>query len=177
MSRRLCAATAAFVFALAAAGSIRAVDAPGTLSVTTDRTQISTRLGHKFAFRTTIANTGPAPARELIAHLNVLSFDSSVYVDPEDWSSHRTNYLSPIPAGGSRTVTWRVQAVNPGRFAVYVAVLPRSGSAPPVTGPTIDVTVAKRTTLNPHGVVPLALGVPALLGLLMLGVRMRRRAR
>lgn len=176
MSRRLGAATA-LVLALAAAGSIRAGDAPGTLSVTADRTQISTRLGHKFAFRTTIANTGAAPVRGLIAHLNVLSFDSSVYVDPEDWSSHRTDYLAPVPAGGSRTVTWRMQAVNAGRFAAYVAVLPRSGPKPPVTGPTIDVTVAKRTTLNPHGVVPLALGVPALLGLLMLGVRMRRRAR
>jgi hypothetical protein len=174
---RLGAATAALVLALATAGSMRAAEVPGTLSVTTDRTQISTRLGHKFAFRTTITNTGAAPARELIAHLNVLSFDSSVYVDPEDWSSHRTSYLSPIPAGGSRTVSWRMQAVNAGRFAVYVAVLPRSGSTPPVTSPTIDVTVAKRTTLNPHGVVPLALGVPALLGLLMLGVRMRRRAR
>jgi hypothetical protein len=177
MSRRLGAATAALVLALAAAGSIRAGDDPGTLSITADRTRISTRLGHKFAFRTTIENRGATATRNLIAHLNVLSFDSSVYVDPEDWSSHRTDYLAPVPAGESRTVTWRMQAVNAGRFAVYVAVLPRSGSKPPVTGPTIDVVVAKRTTLNPHGVVPLALGVPALLGLLMLGVRMRRRAR
>ena len=44
-----------------------------------------------------------------------------VYVDPEDWSSHRTRYLAPISAGGSVTLAWKMQAVNSGSFGVYVA--------------------------------------------------------
>ena len=74
---------------------------------------------------------------ELIAHLNVLSLRSGVYIDPEDWSSNRTRYLPPIPAGGSLTLTWRLQAVNAGSIGVYVAVLPQSVAAkPPTTSPT-----------------------------------------
>jgi hypothetical protein len=134
-------------------------------------------LGHKFVFHSTIANTSGTPLRGLIAHLNVLSLHSGVYVDPEDWSSDRTRYLAPIPARGSVTLTWRMQAVNSGSFRVYVAVLPRSGAArPPVTGPTIRVAIAHRRTINSGGILPLALGIPGFLGGLWLAVRARRRA-
>jgi hypothetical protein len=58
---------------------------------------------------------------------------------------------------------------------MYVAVLPQSGPAvPPVTGPTIQLNVTERKTLNAGGILPLALGIPAFLGLLALGVRLHR---
>jgi hypothetical protein len=144
------------------------------VSVRVDRTAISTSLGHRFVFHTTIANGGAASARGLIAHLNVLSLRNGVYVDPEDWSSHRTRYLAPIPAGGSVTLTWMLQAVNAGSIGVYVAVLGASGR--PVTGPAVHVAIAERKTLNSGGVLPLALGIPALLAALALAIRARRRA-
>jgi hypothetical protein len=105
----------------------------------------------------------------------VLSLRNGTYVDPEDWSSHRTRYLPPVPAGGSVTLTWRMEAVNHGSFGVYVAVVPDSGPArPPAVGPAIKVAVADRKTLNSGGILPLALGIPAALGLVTLGLRFRR---
>jgi hypothetical protein len=103
---------------------------PGSprLTVAVDRTTISTSIGKTFALRATIANRSSAPANDLIVHLNVLSPDGDVYVDPEDWSSNRTRYLAPIPAGRSATVSWKLQAVNSGRIGVYVAVLPHGGA-------------------------------------------------
>jgi hypothetical protein len=41
----------------------------------------------------------------------------------------------------------------------------------------LRVEIAKRRTLNSGGVLPLALGIPALLGLTALGVRARRPKR
>ena len=165
------ATLAAFALASAAdAGS-------NVVSVNVDRNAISTALGRKFVFRTTIANHGTTPVRGLIAHLNVLSLRRGVYIDPEDWSDHRTRYLAPIPGGGSVTLAWKLQAVNAGSIGVYVAVLRQSGAAQsPVTAPTVHVTIARRKTLNAGGVLPLALGIPALLGALTLAVRARRRA-
>jgi hypothetical protein len=155
-----------------------AASSGGRLSVSLDRTQVSTRLGHTFAFHSTIANHGTAPTAGLIAHLNVLSLRNGVYVDPEDWSSHRTRYLASIPAGGSTTLTWRIKAVNAGSIGVYVAVLPGSGAAvPPTTGPTLRIAIADRRTLNSGGIVPLALAVPALLGLVLLAARLQRSRR
>ena len=145
------------------------------LSVSNDRTAIATKLGHKFVFHSTIRNTGTAPAGGLVAHLNVVDLSGHTYVDPEDWSSHRTRYLAPIPAGGSTTLPWPMNAVNSGTIGVYVAVLPRSGApVPPTTGPTLRVRIQDRKTLNSGGILPLALGFPALLGLTALGVRFRR---
>jgi len=146
------------------------------LSVSVDRTQIATGLGRKFSFTSTVTNEGSAPLRGLIAQLDVLSLREGTYVDPEDWSSSRTRYLETIPAGGSITTTWQMQAVNDGEFGIFVAVLPESGDAvPPATAPTIRLEVASRRSLNPSGMAPVALGIPLFLGLLALGVRIARR--
>jgi hypothetical protein len=152
---------------------VAAEPAAAAVSVTVDRTRIATDLGARFAFRSTIANRGTTAARGLIAHLNVLSLRPGVYVDPEDWSEERTQYLGTIPAGGSRTVTWRLQAVTAGSLGVYVAVLTdRDGS--PVTAPAINVAITEHRTLNAGGIVPVALGIPFLLGMLALVVGLRR---
>jgi hypothetical protein len=159
----------------AASAAAPAPSAP-TVAVTVDRAHVSTPLGHTFVLRTRIANDGPAATSPLVAHLNVLSLDPGTYVDPEDWSSRRTRYLGSIRAGAERTETWVIKAVNPGAIAVYVAVLPRSGAPlSPATGPTVRVDIAGRTTLDAGGILPLALGIPATLAALTIGVRLRRR--
>jgi hypothetical protein len=169
-------ALSVLVFALAALAQ-SAAGAAG-VSAGVDRTRISTELGRTFLFRSTIANSGPSRADDLIAHLNIVSLRSDVYVDPEDWSTHRTRYLGSLAAGGSRTMTWRLKAVTSGSFAVYVAVLPRSGGRrPPITAPLVSVAVAGRKTLNAGGILSVALGVPLILGVFTAGLKLRRRRR
>jgi hypothetical protein len=147
-----------------------------TLVVRNDRTTVSTKLGHKFAFRSRIENRGKAAARDLVAHLNVVDLTGHTYVDPEDWSSSRTRYLRPIPAGGSAALTWKLNAVNAGAVGIYVAVLPRSGApVPPATGPTVRAEIADRKTLNSGGILPLALGIPGAIALVAFSVRSSRR--
>jgi hypothetical protein len=142
-----------------------------------DRNHVSTSLGRSFSFATTVANHGTSPTGTLVAHLNVLSLKPGVYVDPEDWSSNRTQYLDSIPPGGSKTVRWRVKAVNGGSLAAYVTVVPQSGAGTPATTHALRFDVASRTTLNSGGILPIALGIPAGIALLALGVRVQRRRR
>jgi hypothetical protein len=138
-----------------------------------DRTAATVRLGHSFAF-TSRVSAGAAPTGRLVLHLNVVSLDPSTYVDPEDWSSHRTRYLRSLAAGAGTSVRWSVKAVNSGRFVVYVSAI-RAGGGPPISvGPPLRVRVAERRTLNAGGVLPLVLGVPA--GVLVAGVALRRRS-
>lgn len=175
MRRRLLVAALATTLAgaLAPAATAAGVD---DVSVTVTPEQIATTLGGKFSFTSTITNGGSTDAEGLIAHLNVLSLKDGTYVDPEDWSGNRTRYLEPIAAGESRTLTWGMQAVNDGDFGIYVAVLPENGApVMPVTGPTVRLDVAERMTLNAGGILPLVLGIPAAIGALALGVRLRRR--
>jgi hypothetical protein len=163
------------LLAVVLVGVGRAEAAVPAVSVEVEPTEITTELGQDFSVRSTIRNEGSSPAVRLVAHLNVLSLRPGLYVDPEDWSEERTRYLAPIPAGGSTTLTWTVTAVNSGSLGVYVAVFPSSGAGRPVTGPTVRADIAGRETIDAGGIVPLALGVPALLGALAVGVRLRRR--
>lgn len=172
--RRARAAGLACALGAALAGPAGAADAAGeqrAVRVSLDRAGVTTRIGETFRFAATVTNAGAARASGLVAHLDVVSLDPDVVVDPEDWSSERTRYLAPLPAGRQARVAWDVKAVDGGRFTAYVAVLGPQGVA---AGPGLDVRVARHRTLDPGGVVPLAVGVPGLLGLLLLGLRRRR---
>ena len=165
--KRLLLVAALFLVAAAPAGA--------GVAVSNDRTRVSTKLGHKFVFHSRVENRGASSATGLVAHLNVVDLTGHTYVDPEDWSSHRTRYLAPIPPGGSTTLSWPMNAVNAGTVGVYVAVLPRSGApVAPTTGPTVRVSIQDRKTLNSSGILPLALGVPVALGVLAITARARR---
>ena len=151
--------------------------ASARVDVTVSRKEVATRLGDDFGFSTVVRNRGTAPASGLVAHLNVVGLSSGIYVDPEDWSAERTKSVPALGPGESTDIDWSVTAVTGGRAAIYVVVLPEeqpSGQAP-VSSPAIDVRIADTKDLNSDGVLPVALGVPALLGLLTLATRRRRR--
>lgn len=155
--------------AVAPAGAL-AGDAGPEIAV--DRSSVAVRLGTSFAFTSTLS-AGAAPTGPLVAHLNVVSLDPATYVDPEDWSTHRTRYLDPLPAGGRRSIRWSVKAVSAGPMAIYVTAVPAGGAGAIAVGPPLHVQVADRKTLNSGGVVPLALAVPAALAALAVAVRRR----
>jgi LPXTG-motif cell wall-anchored protein len=156
--------------------AVLAPSAGASLAVKLDQSSVSTRIGEKFHFSSTVRTLGPQPVPDVVAHLNIVSLDPSVYVDPEDWSSHRTRYFGTFGAGEARRVEWTVQAVNSGRFVVYVAVVDRDGQGSVTASNPLATTVAQKRRLNSGGVVPLALGIPGLLGLGFVVVRRRRRS-
>jgi hypothetical protein len=68
-----------------------------------------------------------------------------------------------------------MQSLNGGRFGAFVSLLSGGGSTrPPVVGPTVQLAVADRKTLNSGGILRLAFGVPAVLGLGLVGMRFAR---
>ena len=148
-------------------------------TVSLSRTEVSTRLGESFSFDSVIRNTGSRPLSGLVAHLNVVGLDTDIYVDPEDWSEERTRNVASLGPGESADVTWDVTAVTGGEAAIYVVVLPGDSPATARDGlavsPAMDVRIAEARNVNSGGVLPLALGVPALLAVAAIAVRRRRR--
>ena len=183
MSRALCLLSACMLTLCAivagpAAGGAATGSRKASLELSVSRTQVSTPLGGSFSFDSKITNVGQRPLSGLVAHLNIVGLSEGIYVDPEDWSENRTRHLDPLRPGQSTNVSWKVKAVTGGEAAIYVVALPgRSPATAPeglAVSPAVDVRITERRTLNSEGVLPLALGVPALLGLLTLGVRARR---
>ncbi|MFI7063818.1 hypothetical protein ACIBL3_22720 [Kribbella sp. NPDC050124] len=115
-------------------------------TITMSQDDLTAVIGQTLTIESVVS--GPA-----IAHLNVVSLDG-VYVDLEDWSQDVTQ---PVPAEKT-SLDWEFQAVNPGRFAVYVVLIPQSGRL--VAGPPVHLTVSRRESLDTGGALPFAIAVP-----------------
>lgn len=142
--------------------SLLATAALADPTITMNQDQLTAVIGQTLTVESVVSDSGTA-----IAHLNVVSLDG-VYVDLEDWSQDVTK---PVPGGAEAQLDWDFQAVNPGRFAVYVVLIPESGKL--VAGPPVMVTVSRRDTLDTAGALPVAITVPALLGIAVLAGRRR----
>jgi hypothetical protein len=171
------AAFAALSSGALAADATRSADS--AQSITFDKARVDLVVGDKFTLTSTITNDGAASTTPVIAHLNVASLTSDVYVDPEDWSSSRSKYLPPLAPGQSVDVTWNLQAVNSGWFDIYVVSLPRGSSSlgadPLVVSDAVLAKVAGKQTANAGGALPAVIGIPLVVGGAALWSRYRHR--
>jgi hypothetical protein len=152
------------------------------IQVTSPQHRLHCVVGDRFTYRLHIGNLAGTSTERLIAHLNVASLTSDVYVDPEDWSSSRSIVLGPLMPHSRTSVSWSVQAVSAGSFVVYAVVLPAGPpgrGGPLVVSPATHVTVVARHTLSAAGSLPVAIAVPVVLAVLLvlIRVRLRRAAR
>lgn len=154
------------------AGQVQAE--PSDVSVELDQTELTVDPGEQFSFESTLHNSGESQSG-LIAHLNILGIDPDLYVDPEDWSTQRTQFLDELPAGDTTQVSWTVRAIDAGELILYVAVSSPGADSVAISGP-LHVTVTGRRVVNPENVVPLVMATP-LVVLALLGVTLVRRLR
>lgn len=177
--RRMLRAGSALLAAVLVVLAAVAAPAAGSVTVTSEGPDVKTAVGRHFDYRARIVNDSSTPTGQLLVHLNVASLTSQVYVDPEDWSTDRSRFLPALAPGAAASLSWDIQAVSPGAFAVYVVVLPAgAGSLAEnrlaVSSPA-RVAVTARRTLNAGGALPVAVAVPVLLGLATLATRSRSR--
>lgn len=149
------------------------------LSISLDTTEVTTLTGERFTFTSTVTNNGTSETGPLVANLNFVSIDQETYMDPEDWSGHRSQTVEPITPGGSATQTWTVKPVLAGEIGVYVAVLPgdpelvSAGSL--AISPGLHISVGEERSLNPGGVLPVVLAVPGFIAAAFVGLVAARR--
>ncbi len=100
-------------------------------------------------------------------------------VDPEDWSPERTQSVDALDPGEASTQSWRLNTILEGDYMVYMVVISPPPSpdttSHPITSPGIHVTVERFVRTNPGGVLPIAVGIPVLVGVVALAVFSLRR--
>lgn len=144
------------------------------VTVALDRARTSVGPGEEVRFESTVRNVGDRPASGLVAHLNILTTDPDVYVDPEDWSPRRTQYLDRLDPGESVRLTWDVQAVTSGPLVLYVAVTDETDRTV-TASPPLSMTVGGQRVVDAGGVLPLVLWMPAGVAALLGATLLRRR--
>lgn len=152
-----------------------AAQAPGDVTVSVEPTTSSIMLGESLDLHVTVTNNATAPIPELVVHLDVTDPTISTSVDPEDWTSTLTRPVGVLAPQATITLDWTVQPIAGGTFAVYAVALSADQAAVSPSN-ILRVEVQDRRVLNPGGILPVALGAPALVGaLLVLQLRLVRR--
>ncbi len=141
--------------------------------VSFDRPAAGMGVGQRVTLHTRITNPGAEPAGPFVAHLDVVSLTPDVTVDPEDWSSERSQDVDALEPGETRELSWPVQAVAAGTFDAYVVLV---GHGPVlVTATPAHLEVAGRRELGAGGALPVVVIMPVLLGLAAAAMRYRLR--
>jgi hypothetical protein len=163
------------------ASGMHALDAGNALSISIDTDYKSIKTGDTFDIHTTVTNNGEEVSSQMFVAMNIMNLQKNGDpVDPEDWSSRRTQAIAPLAEGQSAAQSWTVHAILEGDYMLYMVLIPEpnssQGTSPLVASTGIHMIVAPFTNLNPAGVLPLAIGMPLGLTLLMLVlVRTRNR--
>jgi hypothetical protein len=152
-----------------------------SLKISVDMSYTTVKAGDAIFYNTVVTNNGTKDSVPLSVAMNIINLDAAGdVVDPEDWSPQRTQYIESLAAGKSVTLSWRVNAILDGDYLVYMVLVPEPAGEKATSHPTassaIHLTVTPFTKLNPGGVLPFAIGGPAilLLGMTLLN-RYRRR--
>ena len=150
----------------------------GSLAIELDTSEVSTLTGDRFTITSTVTNPGSDTTPDLVISLNFTSLDGGTYVDPEDWSPQRTQYVEPIEPGATVSQTWTVNPVLEGQIAAYIVVISdttETAIQPLGLSPVVHLDVGAQKSLNPGGVAPVAIAVPGALAALLAAARLSRR--
>jgi ABC-type transport system involved in multi-copper enzyme maturation permease subunit len=142
------------------------------LNISIDTAYKTIKTGDTVDFNTTVINNGGEDSPQMFVAMNIINLaKDGDPVDPEDWSPERTQAIPPLAVGQSATQSWSIHAILDGNYMVYMVLVPEPTSpqstSQPVVSTGIHMTVTPFASLNPGGVLPLALGMPIGLTLLM----------
>ncbi|WP_165982669.1 hypothetical protein [Dankookia rubra] len=163
------AASAAVPLASAAPRACDPTAAQLAVTVTPDpRGPTAPRMGDRLAFRWMVVNHGASAATGMIVWLTLLRVDTGheQAVDLEDWSTDKAVLVDNLASNNIIRRTWTLRLISSGTYRVLVGV-----ATPDVPVPTVAAseafTVAPKLVVESIRVLPVALGIPFTLGILL----------
>ncbi len=162
--------------AIVGATAVAAQEASGAqVEVVVAPATIATEIGMTTDLQVSVTNTGAVATAALAVHLDITNPSGAGSVDPEDWSSTLTRQIGVLQPGATHELIWDVKPISGGDFSLYVTVLGELGGSEIWVSSAVDVAVRSRRSLNPDGVLPVAIAMPALvLGAWTARLRLRR---
>jgi uncharacterized membrane protein len=147
-----------------------------SVTVRLEPTSSSLKLGENLNLHVTVTNSGTQTTPPLVVHIDVTDPSQATSVDPEDWTSTLSQRLGSVAPGTAATVEWNVQPISGGTFLSYAVAL-SPGSDTIATSNAVRIDVARQRTLNPGGILAVAVGVPVVIAMLLLLQIARSRRR
>lgn len=123
------------------------------------------RMGDRLSFQTSILNVGSTPEHGLVAWISLLQTDPGQEqpVDLEDWSAHKAVTAAALEPGQTLEATWPMRLIAAGHYRLVVCLASRE-TRELVTSPVVAFTVQSKPVVASARALPVALGIPLLLG-------------
>ena len=149
------------------------------ISISINMETKTVRASESIFFDTVVTNHTKEASSAIFVAMNIINLDKAGEpIDPEDWSPQRTQSIDALAPGESVTLRWRVNAILHGNVMIYMVAIPQPEgqqvTSHPVASPGIHLTVTPFTKLNPSGVLPVAMGGPILMLIIIYLVNLRR---
>lgn len=176
MSLSHTALAAALALGLGTASALAAEAMPVSIAIAPAATNpAAPRMGDRLSFRTEIRNDGTTPVGGVIGWVSLLRTDRGHEqpIDLEDWSAHKAITLPSLAPGEAVTTDWPFRLIASGTYRVVVSAATRDGAAL-ATSPFADFTVGAKPVVESRRVLPVALGLPLLIGAGMVVTAKRR---
>jgi hypothetical protein len=134
----------------------------------------SPRMGDQLAFHSVIRNQGKPAVDGLIAWLSLVRIDqgNEQPVDLEDWSAHKAITAASLAPDATIATDWPMRLIQAGTYRVVVSVVSRDGSGL-TASPFVDFMVRQKPVVESARILPVALGLPLLIGGALLWRRYR----
>ncbi len=134
---------------------------------------VSPQMGDRLSYRTSIRNLGRAPVEGIVAWFGLVQVDKGKEqpVDLEDWSAHKAVTIPSLAPGQAVQTDWPMRLIAAGHYRVVVSAA-AAGGGPLTPSPFVDLAIRAKPVVESGRVLPVALGVPALL---VAGLLLRRR--
>jgi hypothetical protein len=150
----------------------------GTLSIDLEPAAgnpASPQMGDTLSFHTVIRNDAATPVDGLIAWISLVQIDKGKEqpVDLEDWSAHKAVTAASLAPGQSVETDWPMRLIQSGTYRVVISAVSRDAFGL-AASPFVDFTVRQKPVVESQRVLPVALGLPLLIGIGMLWRRERR---
>lgn len=157
--------------ASAAAGSLEISLAPAPTN------PAQPQMGDQLRFVSTVRNAGTEPARGVVVWIGLVEVDPGHEqpVDLEDWSAHKAEMRATLEPGEQMTVDWPMRLIQAGDYRVVISAVERTAKHI-ATSPFADFHVRRKPVVESRRILPVAFGMPLLIGALLVW-RLRRAKR
>ena len=135
----------------------------------------SPTMGDWMHFDSVITNTGKQPVEGLVAWISLVEVTPGKEqpMDLEDWSAHKAVTGTSLEPGQVLETRWPMRLIQSGDYRVVISVTGHTDKTV-FTSPTLQFHVAQKPVVESARILPIAVGMPLLIGGL-LGVRSWRR--
>lgn len=130
------------------------------------------QMGDHLQFHSVISNDSHEAIDGVIVWLSLVQIDPGAEqpVDLEDWSAHKAVTAARLRPGETLTAAWPLRLIQAGTYRIVVSVASSTGGVI-ATSPLVDITVRWKPVVESQRVLPVAIGLPLLIGAVMLGRR------